>query len=1041
MGVGIAGKRRQPAINLKKGQFAMNGASKPRGWIFCLVLAGLCLAFAPAMGQATSPAAQPTSDGAPATIPAKRTTKPATMASWTRTVFRAASTQSSRPASRSATAASTSAFEPMASTLDGCAKQYNRGSYSSAAAGYRKLLDKHGLVAALGLADALAMEGKYNQALEALSKFEAPGQADAKWQLAMARLLETLGKYEGSLGHSARACELRPGWAPAIYSRGIVLETLGRKQQAVELYRGVERIVADEKYRSEADSLVAVGQIMDRLAILTGRRASDQAQNILQNYLQDAYLKVDKSYWPANVAAAQFLLANHRPKQALTELGLAEKINRRIPDVLVGKAIASLEEWDFEKCLKQVDSALAINPHHAEALLVKAVCMMQWRKTDEVRSALDAVLKINPNRMEALSMMAALHIRHGSTDAAQPFIDRAAAIDAKAAIMPSTIGEFLSSQRQFAQAEKYYLQAIELAPELAGPRTGLGLLYMQTGQEQQARDVLKKAHEIDDFREDVVNYLSLLDKLLDESVFLVKESEHFIVKVDAKADRVLLDQVSQYMEDIYGEICGDHSYQLAGKTIVEIFPTHSQFSVRISGRGWVGTIGACTGNVIALAAPNKDRSSGTHNWAMVLRHEYTHAVTLAATNNRIPHWLTEAFAVHQQPDRRAWQYVRMLVDATRRGELFSVKDIDWGFIRPKRPGDRGLAYAQSEWMLDFIIQTRHYNPTIANLIKAFADGQTQAQAFEQVLATTQEQFDKDFQAWAKTQVKQWGFDPAPPADLSKAGKEVLDRPDDSAVQGRYAAALFNNREYPKAREAAKRALELDQTNAKALAVLAYACFMLKDYDEAIRQAKALEELDHASIHSPKILAQCYLEKRSWSEAIAALELFQQRQPLDQFSYENLARIYTELGQGAKALPNLLELHRRTMDDPQYARRIADIYRSTGQEQLALDFYKQAVQINPYELSTYEAMAAIYLKLKDYPQALATARNLPILEPKSALAWNKAAMVEFFAGRNLHDMAILAQARQSAERAQELEPDGQAKQILERIDDAMREAGQ
>ena len=50
-------------------------------------------------------------------------------------------------------------------------------------------------------------------------------------------------------------------------------------------------------------------------------------------------------------------------------------------------------------------------------------------------------------------------------------------------------------------------------------------MYMQTGQEKEAREVLRKAHEIDDFREDVTNYLNLLDKLLDPEKYLVKETE------------------------------------------------------------------------------------------------------------------------------------------------------------------------------------------------------------------------------------------------------------------------------------------------------------------------------------------------------------------------------------------------------------------------------------------------------------------------------------------------------------------------------------
>ena len=52
-------------------------------------------------------------------------------------------------------------------------------------------------------------------------------------------------------------------------------------------------------------------------------------------------------------------------------------------------------------------------------------------------------------------------------------------------------------------------EAIALAPEEAGPVAALGRVYMQTGQEAKAKEVLEKAHRIDDFRQDVYNYLKL----------------------------------------------------------------------------------------------------------------------------------------------------------------------------------------------------------------------------------------------------------------------------------------------------------------------------------------------------------------------------------------------------------------------------------------------------------------------------------------------------------------------------------------------------
>ncbi len=914
---------------------------------------------------------------------------------------------------------------------------YMRGQYAPAISEYRKLPDSAALrvPAAIGLARTLAMTGKDEDALEALGKVQAEGAKRADWQVAMADALWALGRYEKALERAAAGNDLEPAWAPAIFAHGMVLETLGRKAKATEVYKTMSRCLAGDAYRKDARGLVALGRIMDRYAILTGQRASEQASNILHNYLQEAYLKADKGYWPANVAAGVFLLSKHRPDSAEKEFLLALKLNPEIPDAHAGLGAIELSKWQFEKCIALADKALAIQPNNADALLLKADCMMQWRKFDQVPPIVEKVLKANPNHLDALSLMAAVNIRLGQADKAQPYIDRAGKVNAGYHGLPLAIAEWLSAGRQFVLAEKYFRQAISLAPEQAEPITGLGKMFLQTGDEDKALETLKKAHEIDDFRADAVNFLNLLKKM---KGYMVRETDHFIVKVDGTLDAILADQVAEYMERIYKEITADYAHAPAEKTIVEFFPNHADFSVRITGRGWIGTVGASTGRVIALVAPNSERSPfGTHNWAVVLRHEYTHTVTLSATDNRIPHWFTEACAVFQQPDKRNYSFVKMLVQATRTGKLFPMKELDWGFIRPKQDGDRTLAYAQSEWVMEYIIETKGYEKVI-EMIKAFHDGLSQAEVFERIVGVPEKDFDHAFDKWAHATVKKWGFNPEPPPDLAKASKAAQEKPLDPATQATLALAQFNRGDKRSAEQTARKALQLDPNSARALGVLAVVLSDSKKYDDAVEAANKLEAIDHTTSFAPKVLSQCYIAKKQWAPAIAALELLQQRQPLDNYSYEQLATIYNQLGQPEKALPNLIHLHRHTMTNPKYARQIAETYRSLGQNDQALTYFAEVTHINPYQPNAYEAMAAIYRSNGDFGHAIAAIEKVTLLEPKSADAWAKTAMIRYLAGQAAKDPAMLRRAREDVEKALALDPQSRAGQVLERIDDAIEE---
>lgn len=932
-------------------------------------------------------------------------------------------------------------------TLDGCTQALNAGQYASAAEGFKKFLNAEKLAASMGLADALNMQGKYPEAIEALKAAADDGAKDARWQVAMSDLLNTIGKYEEALAAAVKACELRPAWAPAILSRGQILETLGKKDEAIAVYKTMEKVISEDKYRNDARSLVALGLIMDHYNVLLGKKASDQATNILQNYLQESYLKVDKKYWQGNVAAGYFLLGNSRPNQAMAEFELAKKTNPNLPDYHVGKGQVLLSQWQFEQVIAETDKALAINPNFIDALLLKATCIMQWRKFEEVEPILANVLKVNPNHLDALCLMAATELRLGHAEKVKEYSARVDKINAKYVGLPLAIADWLTAGKQYKEAEPYYVKAVELGPELAEPKRGLGMMYLQVGQEEKARDYLRKAFEINNFREDTNNYLNLLDKMLGKADdpasprYLVKETEHFVVKVDP-VDRVMLDMVSDYMEGIYKEVCGDYGFQLPGKTYIEFFPTHQDFSVRLTGKEGIPTVGACTGNCIAMATPIlvRDRTGGLnmqYNWAVVLRHEFTHVVTITGSGNRIPHWFTEACAVFQQPDKQAFKYVMDLVNATRSGQLYSVKELDWGFIRPKSMQARELAYAQAEWALEFIIKKRDYNPTVANMIKGFRDGLTQKEVFEKILGMTEEQFDKDFRAWAIEQVKEWRYDPNPPPNPQTVQQEAQNNPKDPAAQAALASALLAGGRVPQAEAAARAALALDPNNARALAVLGYSLAATKKTEEAIGMAKRLEEIDNESYHAAKILAMCYLEKHAWADAIGALERYKSRQPLDQYSYEQLAKYYTESGDSDNALPNLLALHRLTVSDAQYARRIADIYRVKKDDKLALEFYRQSLYVNPYDSYIYERMATLMTRTKDYKDALSYADNIGYVDPASADGWTRAAAAQYWVAKATSDKAAYEKAKESAQKALKIDPECKAKDFMAKIEEAMK----
>jgi tetratricopeptide (TPR) repeat protein len=911
------------------------------------------------------------------------------------------------------------------------------GYYDRAREAYERLAQAapRRVEAGLGVVRCALRVGDLDGARARLTELNATD--NAHWHLLLSEVNESVGKYEEAIAQRREALRLDARDPEVRYRLARLLESLGRREEALEHYRWFDTQVSRRaELPRDAAWLTCVGQGFLRYSVLTQTDVAMRTRHVLQEMLQPAGSSVDAAYWPARIAAGDLLLEKYNNDEvdgSVSEYKAALRINANLPEAHVGLGAVALSGWQFEEVERRAELALRINPSFAPALYLLGGKLIVERRYEEAIATAERVLAVNPNDVIALSLAAGAHACRYDAAAVERRRERVYAVHAAPANFHRMLGDALGGIRQYEDSEREYRRAIELDPTDANARTELGMMYMQWGHEDRAHEVLEGAWNLDRFNERTKFTLELLERL---EAFARHESEHFIVCYNARTDPGLGAYVASYLEEIYPQVTGDYDTELREKTIIEIFPTHRAFGVRITGKPWIHTVGACTGRVIALDAPRRspELEYGPYNIARVLKHEFTHTVTLAATNNRIPHWLTEGLAVYQEDSPRGYDWSALLAEAVRRGELFTLESIDWGFVRPRKPTDRQQAYAQSEWMVEFIIERSGYD-RISELLRAFRDGRTQEQAFSDVLKIDRAAFDRDFAAWATQQASTWGFDLAPPESVTKLRTLAIVTPNDAALLARLARAELSAGAEERALTAARDALKIDQDDRTALDVLLQVLerFTALEHsevarraydDEARRAAERLRGLDPAHAQAVKTLGAVALRGERFDEAVEALEALQRLRPLDPFSWHALAGIHLQRGADDLALPQLLHLARVEEHDAEIPANAARIFLRKARLHDAAYWLRQALLIEPMSAAMHEELAAVEQRTGDYEAALREYVMLTRLEPEQAQYFEQAALTAQRLGR-------LEETRSFAARAVELNADSPVRVLLER----------
>ncbi|HSZ57204.1 MAG TPA: tetratricopeptide repeat protein [Tepidisphaeraceae bacterium] len=696
--------------------------------------------------------------------------------------------------------------------------------------------------------------GRWEGALATLSS------DDPRVQIERAQVLSRMGKDDEALALLKRVVQKQPDSIAGHYWLGEVYEKVGDIPAAREQYTWF--VVEPQKFLDKwtsrqhlpafdrAEDVTLIGHAIDHFAALTqAYRNNPQLDRSILSFFVKAFDEIDRSYYPARLAAAEYFLSHDQTEDAVEQIKAALAANPNDLDAMNLMGGIAVGSFNFDMTDSIIAAIRKVDANALEADLLEARNLMAQRRPADAEPVVQKALAKQPKNIETLGLLAAVNALQLREEKVNQILKQVEQIDPNNATAYFEVAEQLDAMRQYPRAIEKYKVAVARAPWWTAALNGLGLLYTQSGDEDNARQTLELAHQLDPFNLRTTNYLQLLDKM---DKFARKESAHFVVIYDPRSDPVIPEYFSDYLESVQAQVCSAYQYTPTVKTFIEVFPTHEAFSVRTTGSTWLPTVGASTGRVIALVAPRPGKNTlGTFDWARVLRHEYTHTVTLGATDNRIAHWFTEGLAVYQEHSPVPWDWVPMLYSAVSKKQFFPLDQLTWAFVRPKRPIDRQLAYAESFWICTYVEET-YGHESILKMLELMRHAERQEDVFPKVTGKSIPEFMSDFQAWSEKQVAKWGYDKDSTAkynELVKQGEE-----------------LIKSRQYDEAAKVWQQIAELRPVDALPHQRLAGLYSVLKDRKKQIEQFQILAKVELKDNRFAKRIARLLVEDENWSEA-------------------------------------------------------------------------------------------------------------------------------------------------------------------------------
>ncbi len=524
--------------------------------------------------------------------------------------------------------------------------------------------------------------------------------------------------------------------------------------------------------------------------------------------------------------------------------------------------------------------ALEVNPNFVDGRVTLARALVDIEDYAGAQREVDRALAVDPASLDALAVAGAIRYVTGDQPGYEAIRARSLGLDPHDGEFFAVMADVVGHIRLYAVAADFARQGVAADSKNWRAQGLLGMNLLRLGRVDEGKKALDVAFAGDPYDVWIKNTLDLLDTFKNYDVIASGRFQFMIEKDESALLSVYLPDLAERAYDTYSK---KYAFAPAPPIRIEVYRSHTDFSVRTVGLAGLGALGVSFGTTLAFDSPAA-KDAGPFNWGSTVWHELAHTYTLGLTENRVPRWLSEGLSVYEEHAGRAgWgmQSSPDFLDAFRDGKLAPVSRMNDGFMRPVYPEQVQYSYYEASLFCDFVAQGWGEHALLA-LLQEYKAGRTTDQAFQKVLGADPKAIDKRFDTYVRQRFA------GPLAALARdtaaampAGAPVRSVPPDVLA----ARADANPGNY-RAQMLAGAGLAQRGDTARAITMF--------------ERARGLIPEDGEADGANGWLAHLYIARKDPKKAAVALSQLVARNESDLGAYLQLARLFEELGDNANA---------------------------------------------------------------------------------------------------------------------------------------------